>query len=232
MKEVIEQLIKMNINYEMLEYVIRIFIAGVCGALIGLERRRRFKDAGLRTHLILSLGCAIAIIVSKYAFSYEGLTADTARIASNILPGIGFLGAGVIFVKGNSVHGLTTAAGIWTTASIGMAIGAGFYIIGIVFTVILILVQMVIYKIFPSFEAIDNMELYFNVVRKENIVTKIKDTLEANHFFISSVEVSKTSETIEIKISCKTLKSDDAKNMLALFADDDDIIEVSTQHYS
>lgn len=232
MKEIINRIIQMNFTLDMLEYLLRILIAGVCGALIGLERRKRFKDAGLRTHLILSLGCALAMVVSKYAFTYEGLSADAGRIASNIMAGIGFLGAGVIFVRGNSVHGLTTAAGIWTTAAIGMAIGSGFYLLGILLTVVLILVQMVVYRLFPSFEAIDNMEIYMKVVRKKELVEQIKKRLEDTHFFITSIEVKKNTDSIELKINAKTLKNDVTNLLLASFTDDDDILEISTNHYN
>ena len=123
MQQIIDNFIETNINFFQLEYFIRILLAGICGAVIGLERRKRFKDAGIRTHLILAIGCAVIMIVSKYAFS-DVLDYDAARVASNIITGVGFLGAGVIFVKSGSVRGLTTAAGIWTTAAIGMAIGA------------------------------------------------------------------------------------------------------------
>ena len=140
MKDIIERFIETNLCLEQLEYFIRILLAGICGAVIGFERRKRFKDAGIRTHLILAIGCAMIMIVSKYAFS-DILDYDAARIASNVVSGVGFLGAGVIFVKSGSVRGLTTAAGIWTTAAIGMAIGAGFYLLGISVSILLVLLQ-------------------------------------------------------------------------------------------
>ena len=122
--------------------LVRILISCLCGACIGLERSRRQKDAGIRTHMIVALGSALAIIVSKYGFfdilQFEGLRADASRIASNVITGVGFLGAGVIFVKDVSIKGLTTAAGIWSTASVGLAIGAGMYTIGIGATLIMI----------------------------------------------------------------------------------------------
>ena len=110
---------------------------GICGAVIGLERRKRFKDAGIRTHLILAIGCAMIMIVSKYAFS-DILDYDAARIASNVVSGDGFLGAGVIFVKSGSVRGLTTAAGLWTTACIGLCCGIGYYFMAIMVTVLML----------------------------------------------------------------------------------------------
>ena len=115
-------------------YVLRIFFAGICGLMIGIERRNRLKEAGIRTHLIVALGSALMMIVSKYGFfdlqGHSFLRADASRIASQIVSGIGFLGAGMIIWHHRTVSGLTTAAGIWATAGIGMAIGAGLYGVG------------------------------------------------------------------------------------------------------
>lgn len=119
------------LNYE---FLIRIVIAGILGALIGLERERRSKEAGLRTHFLVAVGSAIIMIISKYAFYDvigEEIVLDPSRIAAQVVSGIGFLGAGMILVQRSSIQGLTTAAGIWTTAGIGLAIGAGMYDIGI-----------------------------------------------------------------------------------------------------
>ena len=123
------------------EYLLRILIACICGGAIGIERTLRQKYAGFRTHVIVALGAALMMIISKYGFldmaMYENLRADASRVASNILTGISFLGAGMIVLKGGSVRGLTTAAGIWSTAAVGMAIGAGMYFIGILSTLII-----------------------------------------------------------------------------------------------
>lgn len=103
-------------------------IAFVLSAVIGLERHRKLKSAGLRTHTLVGVGSAVFTLVSAYGFeTVTGPTAivDPSRIAAQIVSGIGFLGAGVIFVRQNTVAGLTTAASIWVTASIGMACGAG-----------------------------------------------------------------------------------------------------------
>ena len=134
------------------EYVLRIIIAGICGAVIGYERKSRLKEAGVRTHFIVALASALMMIVSKYGFSdlSEGTTglrgADPARIAAAIVSGVGFLGAGAIFVRKQIIQGLTTAAGIWATSGVGMAIGAGMYFIGIASAVIILLVQIFLHK--------------------------------------------------------------------------------------
>ena len=138
-----------------LEYICRILLAGICGMIIGIERKNRSKEAGTRTHFIVACGAALIMVVSKYAFfdvindvSYNGLEVrlDPSRVASTIASGIGFLGAGMIFIHKNSITGLTTAAGIWATSGVGMAIGAGMYSVGIVSTIIIILAQIILHS--------------------------------------------------------------------------------------
>ncbi len=138
-----------------LMYVFRIIIAGICGIIIGYERKSRSKEAGIRTHFIVASAAALIMIVSKYGFFdlilkavMEGVEVklDPSRIASCIVSGVGFLGAGMIFVQKHTVRGLTTAAGIWATAGIGMAIGAGLYLTGIIFTGIIFLAQIILHK--------------------------------------------------------------------------------------
>ncbi len=143
---------------EQLIYLFRIILAGVCGIIIGMERKNRAKEAGIRTHFVVACGAAIMMIVSKYAFFdvIQGgmfgdidVRLDPSRVASTIASGIGFLGAGMIFVQKNTITGLTTAAGIWATSGVGMAIGAGMYILGIGATLIIIAAQYLLHMQFP-----------------------------------------------------------------------------------
>ena len=139
--------------YDNLEFLIRIILSACLGALIGLERTKRQKEAGVRTHCIIGCTAAVFMILSKYAFldlaDVAGARgADSARIAAQVVSGISFLGAGVIFKNGNSIRGLTTAAGIWATSAIGMAIGAGMYWVGLITTVIMMVAQVVLHR-FP-----------------------------------------------------------------------------------
>lgn len=113
--------------------ILRLMLAGFLGGLIGAEREYRAKVAGMRTHLLVAIGAALMLIVSRYGFDGQG---DPSRIAAQIVSGIGFIGAGAIMVQRHSVHGLTTAAGIWVSAGIGMAIAAGLYAVGIATTVL------------------------------------------------------------------------------------------------
>ena len=119
-----------------IEFLLRILCAALLGGLIGLEREYRAKEAGFRTHFLVALGSALFMIVSAYGFSdvqMAGMTSrwDVSRVAAQVVSGIGFIGAGtIIFRKAeNMVSGLTTAAGLWVTAAIGLACGGGMYIL-------------------------------------------------------------------------------------------------------
>ena len=113
--------------------ILRLLLAGFLGALIGAAREYRAKVAGTRTHLLVAIGAALMMLVSRYGFEGQG---DPSRVAAQIVSGIGFIGAGAIMVNRHAVHGLTTAAGIWVAAGIGMAIAAGLYAVGIASTVL------------------------------------------------------------------------------------------------
>ena len=128
---------------EFAEMVLRLALAGVLGGVIGAEREYRGKVAGTRTHLLVALGSALMLLVSRYGFSDPG---DSGRVAAQIVSGIGFIGAGAIMVDRKSVHGLTTAAGIWVAAGIGMATAAGLYGLAIA-TTILALVGLEVFGI-------------------------------------------------------------------------------------
>ncbi len=139
------------------ELLLRIVVAAVCGWLVGVERSRRFKDAGVRTHCMVACSAALLMIVSKYGFAdletaegvfFAGVRgADSSRIASQIVTGVGFLGAGVIYRDRKlTTRGLTTAAGIWAVCGIGMALGAGMYVIGVFATAFIISLQYLTHR--------------------------------------------------------------------------------------
>lgn len=123
-----------------MEFILRLLVAGVLGALIGLDREYRAKEAGYRTHFLVSLGSALIMIVSQHGFGdvlgEQGIGLDPSRIASQVVTGIGFIGAGTIILNKQIVRGLTTAAGIWATSGIGLAVGAGMYALGVSATVL------------------------------------------------------------------------------------------------
>ena len=117
--------------------IFRLVAAGLLGGLIGMEREFRAKEAGVRTHFIVALGSALFMIISEFAF--EGKQHDAARVAAQVVSGIGFIGAGVIIFQRNVVRGVTTAAGLWVAAAIGLACGDGMYPVAIAATLLTVL---------------------------------------------------------------------------------------------
>lgn len=169
-----------------LEFFLRVLVACVCGAVIGYERSRRFKEAGIRTHIIVCCASAMLMIVSKYGFQdvmmLEGShNADPARLAAQIISGISFLGAGVIFHNGNSVKGLTTAAGVWAIAGVGMAIGAGMYPLGLFVTFMIFLIQFIMHKIEIGADAVNTSQLRFTVKNTKEFRTAFTQYLDSLH---------------------------------------------------
>ena len=166
----------LNHIVDQLPMLLRIVVACLCGAAIGYERSVRQKDAGIRTHIIVALGAALMMIVSKYGFFdvviHDSVQVDASRIASTITTGISFLGAGVIFVRNASIKGLTTAAGIWATAGVGIAVGSGMYFIGILAAALMIIIQIILHKYLRH---LDN-----------NIASEIKVTLLGGNASIDS----------------------------------------------
>lgn len=123
-------------------FLLRIVVGGILGFIIGIERSRRQKEAGMGTHFTVGLAAALFTCIG-YAFEDSG--GDTARIAAQVVTGIGFLGAGIIFFRRESLHGLTTAAIVWSTAAIGMCCGVGMYILALGGTVLIVTMQVILH---------------------------------------------------------------------------------------
>ena len=172
-----------NIIFES-RILLDLLISVLLGFLIGLERKMRFKEAGIRTHTIVCMGSALMMVISKYAFGPE---ADSARVAAQIVSGVGFLGAGMIVFKKHEVHGLTTAAGVWATAGIGMACGARLYILAVGATAIIIIFQCIFHLRFRLFRTkrTYSVNIEFIQTKDENkIIKEIFGTDRFNHLVI------------------------------------------------
>lgn len=211
------------------ELVIRLLLAGVFGGAVGIERSLRQKDAGFRTHVIVSIGAALVMIVSQYGFQEVvaaagglDISADVTRVASNIITGIGFLGAGVIFVKGATIKGLTTAAGIWATAAVGMAIGAGMYLLGI-FASLIIIGTQVIFHIFligndRSLANESTMEMVARIDNSPEALASLKELLAQRdvHIVQSQVSLQEDCMVVVLTVSAKrALTVDETAEMLS-----------------
>lgn len=179
----------MNIFWD---FALRLFIAGAMGVLIGLEREYRAKEAGYRTHFLVALGSALMMIVSQYGFmevlKTDLIRLDPSRIAAQVVSGIGFIGAGTIILQKQIVRGLTTAAGIWATSGIGLAVGAGMYAVGISATLLVLLGLEMLSYFFKSI-GLRNMMIDFSTDDKEAI-KRVSKKFNTRNYVVVSYEMA------------------------------------------
>lgn len=181
-----------------LGFVLRVVLAALCGMFIGWERERRLKSAGLRTHMLVAMAAALMMVISKYAFMdvvyFSSVQVDASRVASGVVQAIGFLGAGVIFVKKDNIVGVTTAAGLWATVGIGLTIGAGLYVLGICCTVLIILIQLIVHrgehKTFNS----NNGTVRINLTKNNLTLSEAKEKLEEKGLILKNISISRNKE--------------------------------------
>ena len=156
-----------------------LLLSVVLGFIIGIERKLRMKEAGIRTHTIVCVGAALMMVVSLHAFGDE---ADSARVAAQIVSGVGFLGAGMIVYKQHEVHGLTTAAGVWATAGVGMACGGQKYVLAIGATLILLIVQCIFHLNLWIFKAKRYYSIKIEFIQSLDENLKIKEIFGTDRF--------------------------------------------------
>jgi putative Mg2+ transporter-C (MgtC) family protein len=195
-------------TYDML---LRLLVAALLGSIIGWERERRQWTAGLRTHMMVSLGSALIMLVSAYGFQdvvgKPGITLDPSRVAAQVVSGIGFLGAGTIFFLRNEVvKGLTTAAGLWTVAAIGLAVGGGLYIEA-VSTTFIALIILTVFKPFENkfFKKNRYRNIRMVLSQKQVDFKAIEKVLNANDIQFKEISLSGGDGSDEIKITIQKL---------------------------
>ncbi len=194
------------------EFTLRLLLAGTLGAVIGLDREYRAKEAGFRTHFLVSLGSALFMIVSQYGFAgvlgENGVSLDPSRIASQIVSGIGFLGAGTIIFQKRSVRGLTTAAGMWATAGIGMSIGGGMYWLGISATILTLAGLELLTVLFKSV-GLSSIVVGFTTTDRTNLIKVIEMVTQKRYRIVSyttqeemhgDVRIYRVSLTVKIRM--------------------------------
>lgn len=170
--------------------LLKILLASICGALIGLEREMRGRSAGLKTFSLVCLGATLIMVTNVYIYQFvSGGTGDLTRMAAQVVSGIGFLGAGSIMVTShNRVQGLTTAAALWVTAALGIAIGAGFYF-GSITGLIVVLISSVVYKrIDELIMARSKKKLLYVEGMSEEYLLRMVDYFHDNHMKVTSVK--------------------------------------------
>lgn len=179
-----------------LTITVRLVLAMVCGGVIGLERERKRRPAGFRTHILICLGAAMTTLTSQYLVLNLGLFTDMARLGAQVIAGIGFIGAGTIIItKRRQVKGLTTAAGLWAAAIVGLCCGAGFFEGALCATVIILLAELVFSKL--EYFLVSNARvcnLYVEYSDSSRLGT-IVDTIKKTGAYIVDMEITKKSST-------------------------------------
>ena len=186
-------------------FFLRLITACLCGMAVGFERTWRLKEAGIRTHCIIASAACLVMIVSKYGFTdlllasgefYDGVRgADPARVAAQVISGISFLGAGVIFRNGNSVKGLTTAAGIWATAAIGLAIGAGMYLPGLLVTAIIVIIQLLFHRFSIGNDAYSEKEVHITAEATPFFKQRFEEMVKEKQIQVLSLRMEREAGT-------------------------------------
>ena len=227
----------MQFSMSDLDFLTRLFVAGCCGAGIGYERTKRFKEAGIRTHIIVCCAAALMMIVSKYGFSdmtdanglyYAGTRgADPARIAAQVVSGISFLGAGMIFKTGSSVKGLTTAAGVWFTAGVGIAIGSGMYLIGIAATLMIAIFQLVFHRFAVGADAYKTNYLLVVAEDKPEFHELYKNMIEGIEAQVTDLEISRKDGVVQYASHIKIREKITPEDISMFFQDNEDIKVIS-----
>ena len=205
-----------------LAFVLRLLVAGILGAIIGLDREYRAKEAGYRTHFLVSLGSALIMIVSQYGFQEiikeSSVTLDPSRVAAQVVSGIGFIGAGTIIFQKQIVRGLTTAAGIWATAGIGLAIGAGMYTIGIAATLLTLAGLELLSLAFKSL-GMKSSVITFST-HHETTLKEVAERFNSKDYLIGSYNMEKQGQgevaNYQVTMVIKSKRSNDEGNLLQL----------------
>lgn len=186
-----------------MELTIRLMLALLLGGAIGIEREYRAKEAGFRTHFLVALGSALFCLVSQFGFGVD--LKDSSRVAAQVVSGIGFLGAGTIIFQKNVVRGLTTAAGLWVTAAIGLACGTGMYLAAVLTTAMVLLGLEVLNYWIPQL-GLSTIELSFSAPSRESVkefITRIKqDGMEVHSYELKERRLSKE-EFLEASIEIR-----------------------------
>ena len=174
---------------------VRLFLTFLCGALIGLERELKRRPAGFRTHILICVGAAMTTMTGQYLFLSQGLFTDMARLGAQVIAGIGFIGAGTIIVtRRNQIKGLTTAAGLWTCAIVGLAIGAGFYEGGIIATVLVLVSELIFAKLEYSFmRRHPDINVYLEF-RSRSVLEQVFADMKEKGIKVRSLEITRTKE--------------------------------------
>lgn len=213
------------------DFVWRLVLAALFGTIIGLDREYREKEAGFRTHFLVSLGSALRMIVSQYGFSeiltHDGVSLDPSRIAAQVVSGIGFIGAGTIIFNHQIVRGLTTAASLWATAGIGLTAGAGMSWLALAATILTLVALEGLSLVFRSLGS-RRMVVVFSASDRTGVADTL-DRIRTDGYMVVSYEVvpqvvGGDGITYRVTMVVKAKPGSDNNQLLALLRENTDII--------
>lgn len=213
------------------DFVWRLVLAALFGTIIGLDREYREKEAGFRTHFLVSLGSALMMIVSQYGFSeiltHDGVSLDPSRIAAQVVSGIGFIGAGTIIFNHQIVRGLTTAASLWATAGIGLTVGAGMSWLALAATILTLVALEGLSLVFRSLGS-RRMVVVFSASDRAGVADTL-DRIRTDGYMVVSYEVvpqvvGGDGITYRVTMVVKAKPGSDNNQLLALLRENTDII--------
>ncbi len=202
-------IIRILTEFNIISIAVRLLLAILVGGIIGNERGKHGSAAGLRTHILVCIGAAMTALTGYYVYDTLGITGDIMRLAAQVVSGIGFLGAGIIIVKnGNIVTGLTTAAGMWATAAIGIALGYGFYIGALIATVACVFTSAFLSRIERKRKEITHIYIEIDLNKNINdILDKIRKELDPEAFIESVSPKSNVGNTIGVYVTVSNLRT-------------------------
>ena len=180
----------------LMSVLLRMALAVICGGIIGIERTINRHTAGFRTHILVCLGAALTTLTSQFLYLYMGYFTDMARLGAQVIAGIGFLGAGTIITSRQRVRGLTTAAGLWTSAIIGLAIGAGFYEGAILATVLVEIIAIVFLRIENHVVSQTSNVHIFLEYHSSKIIDQVINYCHEHNINILNIEIARPEENV------------------------------------
>ena len=213
-------------DVDLLSITVRMVLAAICGGSIGIEREYKRRPAGFRTHILICLGAAMTTLTSQYLYLNMGMYTDISRLGAQVIAGVGFIGAGTIIVtKHQRVKGLTTAAGLWTAAIIGLVCGSGYVECAIFATVMVLMAELVLIRFEYRYTLkADDVHLYIEYT-EANVIENIVGIIRDKHLNMKELEITRVSSDndtvrycaiLAVRVNRKQLDEDVVKSINAV----------------
>ncbi len=206
---------------------LRLLLSVLLGGIIGFERAERGREAGLRTHIMVCLGACLVMLISEYVVTSLGMSTDVTRLGAQVISGIGFLGVGCIITDGDKIKGLTTAAGLWVTACIGLAAGIGYYVVATATTVIMILVMLLITPLSKRIIASKSKVTLLVKVSSGAAFGSVYAFLENKILTMISIEKNQATGAVSFTVILTPMKEDEKNTVMKDLYSLDGVIEIT-----